>query len=192
LDGLAALQSSLKQGESPSLLPSNLLTEWAKADPDAAWEWLGEDKKVPFNDVNEFLEGYCGAATNAQIIQIFKQVGEKFEEPDAYFRLGWRVIAEKQNPELISQFIHAAPGNHQEKLNYLYEVSNNSFGSYFDVSRSILVSQMSPAERMSVFAQDRNLSESKRKFYTPILQRLGHTEAEIQQMLPAQQSSKKD
>lgn len=184
LDGLAAIKSSLKQSESFSVLPTNLMEEWAKIDPDAAWQWLGEDKNVTFNDVDDFLEAYCETATNAQIIQILTQAGERSETPDQHFRSAWSVIAEKQNAELISQFLDAAPGNHQEKLNQFFRVSNRSRGGYFDVSKNMFVSQMSPAERMSVFAQDLDYSEMDRKFYTPILQRLGHSEAEIQRMLP--------
>lgn len=188
LDGLAAIKSSLKQSESFSVLPTNLMEEWAKMDPDAAWQWLSEDKNVTFNDVDDFLEGYCERATNAEIIQILTQAGERFKTPEQHFRSVWSVIAEKQNAELISQFLDAAPGNHQEKLNHFFRVSNRSRGGHFDVSKNMFVSQMSPAERMSVFAQDLDYSEIDRKFYTPILQRLGHTEAEIQQMLPVKKS----
>jgi TPR repeat protein len=56
LDGLAALNASLKPGEKLAFVPTNLLEEWTRRDPSAAWEWVGEGKVVPFNGREKFLK----------------------------------------------------------------------------------------------------------------------------------------
>lgn len=99
--------------------------------------------------------------------------------------LVWDAIARKKNPEIISDFLAKMPVDQQNNLNLIFKRSREILGSDYEVSRSLLVSQMSPAERMRVFALGKSYSEEELKFYTPVLQRLGHSEAEIQQMLPA-------
>jgi hypothetical protein len=188
LDGIAELKSKSNGSSSLPFIPTNLMQEWAKTDPDAAWQWLGEGKNVDDNSVDEFLDSYCENATTEQTLQMLLKAGERFDSSEDHLSAAWKALASKKNAELFMQFLSQMPGNQQENLNLLFHRSRRSMGGDYDVSKSLLISQMSYDERMRVFSQEQDYLHHERKFYTPILQRLGHTEAEIQQMLPAKKS----
>jgi hypothetical protein len=188
LDGLVKLRMSLKEGESLAIYPINLMNQWAQIDPEAAWHWLGENKDVDYAGVSNFLEGYSQTANAEETLQMLLQSADRFVTTDAHIASAWRVIASLQNAEMLSRFLEQAPGDRAEKMMTMFEISRESSGGHHDLSKSLLISQMNYEERMSVFSQEQDYLDHERKFYTPILQRLGHTEAEIQQMLPVKKS----
>ena len=57
LDGLAELHESLGEGEKITSVPANLLEEWARRDPQAAFEWVSQGGEAPFNEGTGFIEG---------------------------------------------------------------------------------------------------------------------------------------
>jgi hypothetical protein len=188
LDGLNTLQSALKEGDF-AFIPGGLVRDWAKSDPEAAWNWLSEGKNASVKGYDDFLQGYSDMASASEVSQMFVKVADRFERPDQYYDAVWRVLAKEQNPELMQQFLARSPENRQEIVNQFFNNSRNSSGSLYDVGKSLLISQMSAAERVSAFTQnaDRSYTEPEIEFFTPLLKRLGHDDAEIQKMLPLQE-----
>lgn len=186
LDGIAALQSSLQSGQKISILPSNLIEQWAKHDPDAAWEWLSEGKQVPFNDMSDFFAGYSSVASQEELAQMLIKARDRYSDDEQFFRSTWNVMAETRSREAIEHFLQALPGTPEENMFLLFKASLSSTGEKYDSTKGVLLGLMAPQQRVSSFANDGRNGYLPFEIdqYSPILKRLGHSDAEIQQMLP--------
>jgi hypothetical protein len=60
-DGLAQLMEK-QQGKKPSLFPTNFHTEWAKRDPEAVFAFWTANPSLPFNGLEEILQGMDSAS----------------------------------------------------------------------------------------------------------------------------------
>ena len=192
LDGLAALELSLEQINKSLVIYPNLIEQWTKHDPDAAWQWLGEGKKVDFNDVGCFLNGYFPISTPEQSAKKLIQARDLFPSENLYYQTVWSVVVQAQNREIIQRFFEETPSNPQESMNLLFAESFDSWGDPCDKAKELLLSQMSPSQRVIAFTHVTNKisSHGRTEFFTSILKRLGHSESEIQQMIPPEKPSK--
>jgi hypothetical protein len=187
LDGLRQIENGFRKGESLAIMPA-LMTRWAKLDPKSAWEWLQQGKEVPFNGVEEFFKGYRSVASTDEFVSFLAEAtdaGVKAPGEDR-FRLAWQTLAEEPSPEALSAFLPKLAGERSQNLRDFFGTASTGSGGDYDRFKEILLQQMSPEERMDVlpnyFKRGRS-SEHSRKFYTPILRQLGHSEQEIQRML---------
>jgi hypothetical protein len=75
-DGITALKKANK-GKGPSSFPTNFMQEWAKKDPQAAFDWWAANPTLLFNDLNTVLAGIetnSPGATTALLV-------EKLQDP---------------------------------------------------------------------------------------------------------------
>jgi hypothetical protein len=183
LDGLAKMQAGLETGTAISFMPPNILSEWAKRDWDAAYEWVLSEKKVPDNGIQELVSVAAATATTDELAGMAVQVlalPNRSERENNYDALG--ILVSRLSPELMASFIEQAPGERQENLKRLLAMSGIGSGGSFDTFIEILLSQMTPEERILLLHD--KLHSSRKKFYESTLRRLGHSDQEIEQMTP--------
>jgi hypothetical protein len=189
LDGLVESKKSLKNGTQLKFTPSNLVSEWAKRDFDSALAWARTGNDVSFNSITEVFSAAAATASIDELAGMAVQLmQESNQEQDQKYRATWGILANRANPELVASFIQQLPGDRQNHLSHLLATSFSGSGSSYDAFKEILLSQMTASERIAAFqsepVQSRSFGRS-REFFTPILMRLGHTQQEIDRMVPA-------
>ena len=184
LDGVAEIQKGLKGEQAIGMVPSNLLSEWAKRDPSSAWEWLQQGKKASYASPDEFFKGYRANVSNDEFTSFLAEVvGDKTADEKGRFRTAWQALAEDPNIVALDSFMRKLPGDRSRNLLGLFNVAARGSGGRYDLFKEILIRQMSPDERASVLAAHFRESSPDKEFYTPLLQQLGHSDEEIQRML---------
>lgn len=170
-----------------SFMPSNLLREWTKVDPDAAWNWVSKEKgsHMVFNGADEFFETLAQSRSKEQINAFLVDQMAAREDEDSKYRLAWQALASKPDAAQIADFITRLPGDRVRNLEQLTEASSSGSGGSYDEFKSLLVSQMTVEERRriipKVFVSN---SGDSRRMIARSLRQLGHTDAEINEMLP--------
>lgn len=186
LNGIAEIQATFDENERLAFVPSNLLAEWAKHDPDAAWEWvLPDDKKVPGNDLVSLVRGLAPTAELIELAVFVAESPTKSRHNDRHSL--WSILTVKPDPDFISGFLDNAPGGRQQNFENMLLTGLGMGGSIHDTTREILLSQASSAERVAAFQSEvfrREGSHYDQQRYLPILRRLGHSEEEIKLMIP--------
>jgi hypothetical protein len=196
LEGVAEMNARLKpQDANVAFMPSNLLSEWAKRDWDAAWKWALADKD---RDLSKLVKSVAGTTSTEDYagLAAFAAAAPN-RDPRWNDSQVWDILAERPSPELIAGFFAQAPGERQENLSRILVASDGFGGGHYDAAQEVLLSQMTPAERLAAFQSEvfvAHLNEPRervpqiykytREKYTSLLRRLGHSEAEIQQMFP--------
>lgn len=188
LDGLVEIKKNLKTGTQLKFTPSNLMSEWAKRDFDSALAWARTGKEVSFNSINEVFSAAAATASINELAGMAVQLmQEPNQEPDKNYRAAWGILADRTSPELVASFIQQLPGDRQNHLSHMLATSFSGSGPSYDAFKEILLSQMTASERIAAFqsepVQKRSFGRS-RDFFTPILMRLGHTQQEIDGMVP--------
>jgi len=186
LDGFADIQARLAPSQSLASIPTNLLGEWAKRDSSAAWAWLQEGKKVPFNDMEVFFNGYTRIASPEEVADMLVEAMALKSVSSQKFELAWHVLADQPSASMISRFLESDPGGRDETLQALFAESTRGTGGRFDEFKQLLLREMSGTERSAVLASrfEHGLVPAEVSFYTPLLRQLGHSDEEIRQMLP--------
>jgi len=190
LNGLVELEESAGPGHSLSSLPSNLLSEWAKRDPQAAFDWVQLDKELSFNSgLDEFIDGYAEVATDEEIGSFVAQLYDPQEEQRERYDQAWDALSEVEDEDAVRQFLTdvSAHGSEAEHLQGLLLESSGSSGGSYDATRAILISMMDGDARYRYFTSkdgDWLHREYIRKSVLPLLERLGHSSEEIAVMLP--------
>jgi hypothetical protein len=185
LDGLVDIQTGLEGGIHTSLMPSNLLWEWAKRDWEGAIQWAVTGKEVMHNDLFSLAERVAGTSSTEEYASLVAFVaGSTAQKPVYYDKHLWDMLALRASPELINSYLQQAPGGRQQNVPRIFEASLR-FGSGQEQARDVLISQMTPAERFTAFqseaAQER--LDDDREAYSSLLRRLGHSDEEINTML---------
>jgi hypothetical protein len=185
LDKLTEIQASLEKGTYLSVMPSDLLSEWAKRDWNAAWEWAASGEKSDMKDLADLVTRAAGTATTEQLAGYAVQAATlPNQTAEKNFSQAHEILAARPSPELITAFLSRMPGDRQQNLEGILA---QSFGGS-DTLRDMMLIQMTPAERIASFQ-----SEAVRKSLNWInkdesvakrLRQLGHNDAEIARMLP--------
>jgi hypothetical protein len=171
-----------------SFHPANFVTEWAKIDPEAAYDWISKEKG---NHKLSYGEGDIASALNAtrSRAQINKFLIEQIangSDDDSKFRLAWWTLAKRPDDYQIADFISRLPGDRGTNLERLAKSSIFSSGGSYDEFKEKLVAQMTSDERKliipKVFGPD--ISKNNREILAGTLRQLGHTDAEINEILP--------
>lgn len=185
LDGLADLGAWLGDGEKITSVPSNLLDEWTRRDPQAAFEWISQGHEVPFNGMEDFVEAYAAVGGDREVGRL---VGEIFkaDEPHAYTRysLASEALFEAPRAETLEGFLEAAGGAASREMHLagLLDRSSSTMGTSYDTARWVIVGAMTPEQRLRLIPASR-LSVEQRRQLVPELRRLGHGDEEIATMV---------
>ncbi len=181
--GLAALHDSLTPEQRFSMRPDNLLRDWAKVDPEAAYVWMSENPEVYGKDsLKDFCEGYMtihGARETGGLIARHYASAPP-DQPDTLHRALWSFVDEAGSLDPMEGFLAEAPdiASRQDLLVGMLQWANRSWGGHFNDTFDRLVEGMDPADRITALGQQDILSQHHDRLKL-LLRRLGHSEAEI-------------
>lgn len=188
--GLAALwdkTSAENKEQHYSFVPSNFIEEWTKTDPQAAWNWVSKESMpaMSFNGADGFFETLAKTRSTAEINTFVINEMALRTGDDSKFELAWQALASKPDAAQTADFIARLPGDRDVNLEQLAKRSSRSSGGNYDGFKEILLAQMTVEQRRQIIPKlfDEH-SEDSRKFMVRALRQLGHTNAEIQVMLP--------
>lgn len=172
-----------------AFFPSNFVSEWAKIDLEAAWTWLSNQKEnsLAYNGIDGFFTALSTHRTKEEINQFVIDQMTKRADDDSKFRLAWQALTSKPDSDQIADFINRLPGDRGVNLERLAQASVNGSGGPYDQFKEILVAQMTAAERRQVLSKvfASSINGSDRGVIVRTLRQLGHTDAEINETLPA-------
>lgn len=186
LNGLAAAEAAATEGQKFSTLPSNMLQEWAKREPQAALNWLQLDKEVTFNSgIEPFLSGYKLVASDEEMGSFVAHL----YEVDGGYDQAWNALSQLEDEGVVRHFLTDAAehGSKEQHLEGLFRASLTGSGSSDDGMRTELLSMMDSQSRYQLLASDKGTlvrSSYMREALRPALKQMGHSPEEIEQMLP--------
>lgn len=190
--GLAELlkkADGANEDESFSFFPSNIVREWTKYDPEAAWNWISNEKSdsMPFNGADDFFETLATTRSPEQINAFLIDQMAVCKDDDSKFRLAWQALATEADSAQIADCLTRLPGERSLNLEKLAKAAMHGSGGKYDDFKDVLVAQMTVEERRVVLPKVFGGSDygSNRKKLTQTLRQLGHTDAEIGVMLPS-------
>lgn len=188
LNSLAEAKAKFAEGYDFGAMPSNLLSEWAKRDYRAAWAWLQQGKELSCAGTNDFLEGYATVAKPNEVGAFLASSFNPASKPTDQYKTAWNVISGHiPSPVVIDSFLQAAAGDRTSHLNGLFDQSSLQYSSYDDKAVTMILERMDPATRVAALRRrfsESGASEENRNILTPALRGLGHSEEEIQSLLP--------
>ena len=188
LDGLAEMKASLAANQNISNIPSNLLSEWAAREPEAAWAWLQQGKKVSFNsDLAEFFEGYGKVASPEQMGGFLASVFDPAKDSDRAYREIAEALMTHPTEESLNAFLDGAPSDRAVDLVRLIAATKYWGGDNPSKLRCLAFRRMSHDQRVEVLTRlygERGIDDYDRRPLTVELRGLGHDEAEIGRLLP--------
>lgn len=184
LNSLADLGDSLSEGQGLSLVPSNLLSEWASRDPEAAYAWLEAGREVPFNsEFSDFMEGYAAVATDVELGEFAAGVYVANRDAGDPYESVFEALSAIPEAGVVESFLESLGGDavREAHLRGLLEHSESTWGGPYDELRDEIVVAMRPETRLEMFMA-KGLDHDTRQELAPLLRRLGHTEAEVAAM----------
>jgi hypothetical protein len=185
-DGLAEGLAAFGKDGGYDNLPTNLIGEWTKRDPQAAWEWLQQGKayKVPAKFEGRFDEFFESYAQTAPPEEAGLFLGTVFAS-DKDFNNPMCALTAQPSLELLDAFLQAAPGERSERLQRLFKWSIGwRRGWDHGKVRFLLLERMTPEQRLEALRSYREPSTKQEQELIPVLRRLGHSEEEIRTLLP--------
>ena len=169
----------------PTQMPYNLLSEWAKRDAQAALDWLGLGKTVIFNsNPNSIIRGYQEVASEADVGALIADVHQsrgKYAET-------WKMLSTTGSELAFREFLSASAESEDQSqlIRSLVNESLTSPGSRARTIRNGLLSTMNAQERIEVFTgKNPPKPPANRAAYADLLEvlgRLGHTPEEVNRM----------
>lgn len=169
-----------------SSFPSNFLDAWSERDRSAAWDWIVKNPETaPFANVAEVFSKLSKAlgvqAANRALIDAVRDPAEGKVDYDR----AWDALGSETNAEQIADFIGQLPGQRREHLEGMANVGKTGSGYTYDRFNEVLIEQMTPEERMALLPKTYATSfGTVIANATRVLQKLGHSQAEIDAMLP--------
>ncbi|GAA5484639.1 hypothetical protein Hsar01_03885 [Haloferula sargassicola] len=195
LGGFEDLAKRMQPGESISNMPSNLLSSWAKADPQAAYEWTTSIRKeewasrLPFHfGVNDFFEGYAEASSPETYGNFVAEVLEIHQADPETLTDSWYALAAKSDTATIDSFLNAASREVPE-ASVIKSILSKSFacsGGSYDSLRSELFSRLSPEVRMEFLQESIALGNDNPGPFNDLARSmisLGYSEEELKSLL---------
>lgn len=193
LDGLAEAKTTMGGDCWFSDVPCNLVKEWARRDPLAAWEWVQQGKTIEMNGSKEF---FAGCAMSA--VMPVKEIGgmlasamETAETPGDGYENVWAALGGRPSPELLDGFLEALPGGHATHLNGLFDATWSWLGKNLVEMQvcELLLERMTPEQRAETLKRNEPYlrGPDAQRDFSAILRRIGHSEEEARAMLPPYQ-----
>ena len=189
----AAMGQMLTQAKSAdaslpySSFPINFLDAWSERDCSAAWDWMVKNPDMaPFAgwaDVFPKISKALGVqAADRALIDAVRDPAEGKVD----YRRAWNALSTNANAEQLADFIGQLPGQRWEHLEGMAKIGSNWIDDSFNRFNEVLIEQMTPEDRMALLPKTYAKSRGKAiKNATQVLQKLGHSQAEIDAMLPA-------
>ncbi|MCH7227097.1 hypothetical protein [Haloferula sp. A504] len=187
LDGLADAQAALDEGECLSSVPANLLVEWAKRDPGAAYAWLQTDRVTPFgDDFSSFIRGYGQAAKPKDLGAFAAQVFTSSPSAAVGYQKVFQILGEAPSLEVVEGFLGASgdPAQRVQHLAGLFKQAESGHGSLDEGARELVLRATPPELRLQWLAAS-SMSVEARITLVPLLRSLGHSDGEIAVMTGA-------
>ena len=179
LDGLAAAQLEIGDDGRFASVPCNLVTEWAKRDFKSAWAWLMEGKSVVYNGTSDLIRSVPPAEAGALLGEVFDHA-TKDKNPYADAA---SALYSCPSSEMLEAFLKTASGDRSANLNGLFDALR---GGNLGELQSLLLERMRPEQRAD--ALRRNFKEGTdsqtKSALARLLRGLGHSDEEIQSLLP--------
>lgn len=186
LNGLAEMRESLPEGRRFEEVPNNILEEWSKTDPQAAYDWVLEDREVTFNSgIGEYLEGYGEIAAPDEWSPLLQPFLEKEERHQVGAAYGASVaLLRKGDSRALGDWLRGLNGivPADDALAGLLKVSAYSSGDEIVSFRARVFEAMGPGSRLDVskdWASRMLRDKEGMAEYSEALTRLGHSRAEI-------------
>lgn len=185
LNKLADIQASVAKGQGFTALPYNILSEWAKRDPQAAFEWMLMGKYVIMNHgIDDFIEGYKEVASDAEVGTLIADIYQRSNDyTDAF-----RAMRAGSNSSIIGAFLEAAPASRspEQHLAELLRVSMKYNDYQADYLRNNFLTKLAYQQRVDLFMNDVALKPADPKIAKKLrenLSELGHPPEEIDKMI---------
>ncbi len=177
LDDLAATKAEFGEGERFGAVPTNLLSEWGNRDFQAALAWLKEGKDVPDNGCSDLIAAVPPAQAGALLALTFDPTApESNRYKDVAFAL-YRITSS----EILDAFLQAAPGERATHIGGLFD-EPSCIGEF----QALLLERMSAELRAEALSRNfkNGVDPQTKSALTRLLVGLGHSEVEIQTLLP--------
>lgn len=186
LERLTEAERDLPEGWRYAHYPSNLLSEWAKVDPQAAFDWMSGGSKVSFNsEIGDFLKGYATVARPDEWSPLLVPMltGDVSHIRDSAYQASFEQLR-GQGPAGVEEWLAGLEGSVPRDVALSGLLHGVAFwgGNGIQDQRAVILAQMSPAVRLDVeqaWAGRWLRDERMRTEYRQALSRLGHSEAEI-------------
>ena len=190
LNGLADLNAAQEEGQELTVLPSNLLSGWAKQDPEAAWKWLQEGRKLRENDTK--LEYFRGYRERVSPYELGQAVGSYMGFDEDGSRNLVRLLSRSrvtENTDILQGYVSAADSAERtEVVAALIRESGDYANEWGNEIRTALLSKLDPSTRLNALKQALgDLDSSERAGMKPLLLEMGHTEEELDELYREQQ-----
>lgn len=190
LNTLAAAQSAAGEGQGFTTIP-NLVRPWAAVDPQAALDWVLLGKEVRGNNlgVSSFIDGYRRTASDAEMGEFAAALFEAQSDEIAPYNHAWSALKNVEDRTVIQQFVNKVSdveGNQEVLVGLIREAAESVNWTYDNnrAQRATLISMMEPEARYKLFVSEAQFHKPRaRESLRPLLQRLGHSQEEIEQML---------
>lgn len=179
LDGLAAAQAEMGEQARFAIVPSNLISEWAKRDFQGAWAWSRQGKPVPHNYTSDLIEVIAPADVGVLLASVFDPAApedKRYQEVNSEFY-------RKPSPEVLEAFLEAAPGERAVHLGGLFD---DLRGGNLGEIHALLLERMSPEQRAEALRRNfkNGMDSQTRSSLARLLRGLGHGDKEIHLLLP--------
>ena len=194
LDGLAEIKAAIGGDAKFMALPSDLVGEWTKRDPQAAWAWLQQDKVIDGSGKFEFFSSYAAKAEPTDVASLLAADFKPEATAEARYQNILWVLDEHPSSEMFNAILDVIPGDRAANLRGLLD---ERAGFVFDTEdmdpvSKLILERMEPGERLTglrgmfrdIDSDPFDLKDAARKGITPLLLRMGHSQEEIASLFP--------
>lgn len=188
LDGLADISERIsRDGELP-VVPGGLLAEWAKRDPQAAYDWLLKGREVEGNSsIDGFMAGYMETVSTQDAMKVAAQWLDPDVQTFVRYELPVELLCRQPDAKTLETFMDATqdPEHRSTHLEGLLVAADKTIRINSDLVREQILSAMTPEQRIShyerLYLQSRieNPAWKVGDGTISLLRKLGHSEAEI-------------
>ncbi|GAA5484640.1 hypothetical protein [Haloferula sargassicola] len=192
VEGFASLAAGLSDGQRISNMPVNLVTEWSKIDPQAAFEWaittdaaVWERRASGPDPLTQFFSGFASASDTRTYGSFVADFYRSRSDAETTASQTLDALSAKPDSATIDAFLaEVSPeGNSDVVISQILPTAFHQYGQAPESLRSELFARMTPAGRLA-FIKDLTSQPGTTRAYIDLvrsLPQLGHTEEEIRQ-----------
>lgn len=187
--GLLEIRRKLPEEQMPAWFP-RYMSEWTKRDSQAAWEHVkfvaSDSRRADSAKLsNEFFLTYAATATPAEIGQLIAQLPIAENASLTHFN----ALLFSAKPETVNALLSSSSQNREEVVENLLQGGFSSSGGNLDTLEDIVLETITPDERRKFIPKilaglGSSFAMGQGSRIRVQLARLGHTEAEIDAMVP--------
>ena len=192
MDGFTSIVDGLRDGQRISNMPTNLISEWTKVDPQAAFEWALAAESGSWGDHTigrePLAEFFSGLASSSDTNTYGSFVADFYLSPSDAENVAsqtWTALSAKADSRTIESFLAGVSpdGNPDDVISAILPNSFNQFGQGPESLRSELFARMTPAGQLAFIKDQASIAGASRAFLDLVrtLPQHGHSEEEIRQ-----------